>query len=89
MFLAVLGAELGTVAGNESSTDQLKMSGHLHGGPEYLFDSGRVIPAEIGDGIVVRNESLHEPDELDVAFAFPFQCPGTSDPVEISVDKKP
>jgi len=51
--LAVLGAEFGTVTGYEFSTDQIKMFCDLNSCPEDLANGFFIIPAEIGDCVMV------------------------------------
>ena len=72
ILLAVLGPELGAVASDQGSTDEVEVVGNLHSLPKDFPDRFGVVPPEIGDGVVIRMKITQQPHHLNVAFALLF-----------------
>jgi len=49
-------------------------------------DGRSVLPAELGNGLVIGRQLACQPHDLDVAARFTLQTPARRDPVEIAVD---
>ena len=55
---------------------------------EYFADGFRIVLSEIGNRIMVRSESFHQPHQFDVSLTFFFQLSGRSDPVEVPINEE-
>ena len=88
ILLTVLCPELGTITGDQCTSNEVEVIGNLHRLPENLLDSFGVIPSEIGDGIVIRMKITQKPHHLNVSFALFFKIPGGSDLVHVAIDEQ-
>jgi hypothetical protein len=53
---------------------------------KHRFELGPIVGLEIGDGLEVRLQRPHQPDDLDVATRLGFQAAARPNSVEIAVD---
>src|SRR5665647_1351296 len=80
------GLELASVDRNARLAEQFKEAAQHHELTAYLPDGLAIVLAEIGYRLEVRHQAAGQPDQLDVALAFPLQAPTRLHPIEVSVD---
>src|SRR3981081_3604557 len=69
------GFELAAVDRNARLAEQFKASAQHHELTADLTDGRTVILAEIGYRLEIRHQAAGQPNQLDVALAFPLQPP--------------
>lgn len=88
VLLAVLGAQLGTIACNYLSTYEAVGLGQLHRGAEHALDGNGIVLSEVGDGVVVGRKAVEQPHQLQVAAALTLQHARGADAVHVAVDEQ-
>jgi hypothetical protein len=80
------GLELAAVDRNARFAKQFKTAAKHHELTADLADGLAIVLAEVGYGLEVWYQAADQPNQLDVALAFPFQTPARLHPIEVSVD---
>jgi hypothetical protein len=80
------GLELAAVDRNARFAEQVKTSAHRHELTADPADGLAVVLPEVSYRFEVWHQAAGQPNQLDVALAFPFQTPARLYPIEVSVD---
>ena len=80
------GLELAAVDRNTRFAEQFETATQQHELATDLADGLAIVFPEVGHGLEVRHQATGQPNQLDVALAFPFQAPARLHPIEVSVD---
>src|SRR5437773_3415934 len=80
------GLELAAVDRNTRFAEQFKASAQHHELTADLADGLTIVFPEVGYRLEVWHQAAGQPNQFDVALAFPFQAPARLHPIEVSVD---
>ena len=80
------GFELAPVNGDARLGEQTHLAAQHNEPGANLADRSPVLLAEIGDGLVIRDQSAEKPDHLEIATRLALQPPARLYSVEIAVD---
>src|SRR3989440_5859179 len=80
------GLELAAVDRNTRFAEQFKASVQHHELTADLADGLTIVFPEVGYRLEVWHQAAGQPNQFDVALAFPFQAPARLHPIEVSVD---
>jgi len=69
ILLAVLGPELGAVASDQRSPNEVEIVGNLYCLHKDFLDRPGIITPEIGDRVVIRLKAAQQPHHFNVALA--------------------
>jgi hypothetical protein len=78
--------DAGSVDRQQLAAVQVEASAQQYELAEHGAKRRAIVAPEIGDGLEVRLEAVHQPDDLDIALRFPLQPPARSNPVQIAID---
>ena len=84
----VHGLELRSVNGNARHRQKTDPAAQLDETSANLGDRGAVVLAEVGNGLVVGNQSVHQPHHLDIPPRLALKTAARLDLIEITVNVK-
>ena len=87
VFVAIIDRlEFAAVDRNARFREQPHLAAEFDEAGAHLAQRFAVVLAEVGDGLVIRDEAPQQPHHLDVAASFTLEPPARLHPVEITVD---
>ena len=85
-FLVVDRLDAGSVDRQQLAPEKIEPPAQQHELAEHGAEGGAIVASKVGDGLEVRIQGPHQPDDFNVAMAFHFQPPARPHPVQIAVD---
>ncbi len=80
--------ELAAVDSDACALQHADASAKLHEPGAGTADAKAIVAAEVGDGLVVGNETASQPHQLDIAARFAFEPAARRDPVQVAINKQ-
>src|ERR1700686_904778 len=80
--------ELAAIDRNARVTQQIDAVAKRHKLAADFADRLAIVLAKIGDRLEIRRQAARQPDEFDVALAFPLKTAARLDAIEIAIDVK-
>jgi hypothetical protein len=78
--------ELAAIDRNARVAQQIEAPAQRHELTADFADRLAIVLAKVGDRFEVGRQAASQPDQLDVALAFPFKAAARLNPIEVAVD---